>query len=80
MRKDWHEVWFCKCGYCFGEGRHDRFMTFGFNKLCPECGEDVGLHGSYGQVNRETRRWVRKIPFNLFKFSTWNCGYNKEVK
>ena len=72
--------WVCKCGHNFGEGRHDRFMTFGFNKLCPACGEDVGLHGSINQVDRKTSRWVRKIDFKFFDPKTWHSEWKEEFK
>lgn len=80
MKTYWHNIWICKCGYNFGEGSHSRFLTFGFNHLCPDCAEDVGSHGDENAVKRKTVKWVREVEFNLFSPLTWLSHYNRVEK
>jgi hypothetical protein len=80
MKKYWHRIWICKCGHCFGSKGETRFTSFGFNYLCPSCGEDVGSNGSYTQCESKIIRWVRKVEFNLLNPKTWFSEYKEEIK
>ena len=69
---NWIPIWICKCGRKYFNARLDRFTSFGFHFLCPDCGEDIGSHGKHNQIDLKIGRFVEKRkPFKLFKFDTW---------
>ena len=79
MNTNWHYTWTCLCGYCFGEGHSSLHLTFGFSKLCPECGASIGSN-HINQTIRKTVRWVREIPFKFFNIKSWFGSYYLENK
>ena len=80
MNTSWHYICQCKCGFIWPSANATRFTTFGFHRLCPDCGENVGDQGEWNQAQIKTVRYIRTVPFNLFDTKTWSNCWRMETK